>query len=154
MRQSAWSDRSTRIIRKVFVFFDHLPVAKPSRTERAGSLAQKAVHRAGTRRQAQSPLGERKLLLEPQNKDQNKRMTVGWKPSHPGTWVIGGRSEKNELGGLQMMPLPMLPAASLQLAHMAKLVQKHLPWGKQQVPVSRHHLKCDMEVSRTTRGSF
>lgn len=36
------------------------------------------------------PIRERKLALEPQTKGQNKRLTAGWKPTHPGTQVMAG----------------------------------------------------------------
>lgn len=97
------------------------------------------------------PIRERKPLLEPQNKDQNKRITAGWKPSHPGTgsWA-GGRcrragSERSELGGQQAARLPTSPVAPLSLADMAMLVKKHLPAGKWQGPVLYHHSTRDLK---------
>lgn len=81
---------------------------------------------------------ERRSLLEPQNKGQNKRMTGVWKPSHPGAWVTDRWQVQEHwvweewawqaAGGMSAHPC----SSPAFLVHVAMLGKNHLPWGKWQ----------------------
>lgn len=99
MRRSAWSNSSSGTV-----------LRWPSRAGPGGLVAWpreltcRFVPRAGAGRPAQSSPG--KPLLEPPHKDQNKRVTAGWKPDPAGPGATGRCR-------LQAAPLSTPPGALL-----------------------------------------